>query len=584
MSSSASESTVHGVEVPKFFRAGVPAIVLSIVAILFIGVSTHSFFIVQPGILQRYRDICERNLQALEQEKEPPTREGLRFETPEVVDSNEVAGERRRLLEQTHFCLRRLIMSDNKDDALRFQSANVCDQLADWYLNQARSVSQEEPNNERVREIVARSQVERKKAADAMRVTLKLNGSYADEASLWLTRRQLVENFDLLPAELDTVAERVAKIMSTESYSANTSKNPDATQLLGQIRVLQALSFKIELSLDVRIKFLKEADRLFTNSELTHRATKITVEMQGWATEAKVALDPVAGQEVANNALPFFWAIRDTDSLSVESLASVFQCLLAINSIKESQLFLSDNLRQLSPIDHAKFRALTAAGALRHIASRTIYEMSSSLAQRVDNGQRENVGTVDTQAASRLDAVISMAIQLNPDSLELLALLERFAKPGDDDVMAMRLKEELGLNGVEQDPRLGPVPLEQGSISFLSAVIGLGSGKVDKSIEGELVTAVKTSPAYAVVACRLLMRMVSAESLSSSDAIRWLKTINVASPEVLVAWSNRANLHLRDKQFQEAIVCYEFLLEKLPGNEQLTEALEAAKKQLQNGN
>ncbi len=582
MSSSESESTVHGVEVPEFFRAGVPAIVLSIVAILFIGISAHSFLSVQPNILKRYRDICESNFRALEQKAKSPTPEGLGLETPEDIDSKEVAGERRRLLEQTHFCLRRLIMSDNKDDALRFQSAKVSDQLADWYLNQARSVLQEEPNNEGVREIVARSQVERQKAIEAMRVTLKLNGSYADEASLWLTRRQLVETLDPLPAELDTVAERVAKIVATESYSVNTSKNPDAPQLLGQIRVLQALSFKNEFSLDVRMKFLKEADKLFANSKLSHRATNINVEMQGWATEAKVALDPVAGQEMANNALPFFWAIPDTESLSVESLAAAFQCLLAIDSIKESQLFLSDNLRQLSPIDHSSFRALTAAGALRHVASSTIYKMSSSLARRVDNGQSETVGTVDTQAASRLDAVISMAIQLNPDSLELLALLERFAKPGDDDVMVMRLKEELGLKGTEEHgPRLGPVTLEQGSISFLSAVIGLSSGKADKSIEGELETAIKTSPAYAVVACRLLMRMVSAESLSSSDAIRWLKTINDASPQVLVAWSDRANLHLKEKQFQEAIACYEFLLEKLPGNEKLNEALESAKKQLQ---
>ena len=75
--------------------------------------------------------------------------------------------------------------------------------------------------------------------------------------------------------------------------------------------------------------------------------------------------------------------------------------------------------------------------------------------------------------------------------------------------------------------------------------------------------------------------IVMPAGLSSSDAIRWLKTINDASPQVLVAWSDRANLHLKDKQFQEAIECYEFLLEKLPGNEQLNEALKAAKKQLQ---
>lgn len=579
MSSSDSESTVHGVEIPMFFRAGVPAIVLSIVAILFIGVSAYSFLHVQPNILQRYRDICESNFRTLEQEKEPATPQGLMLETPEVTESKDGAGKRRQLLEQTHFCLRRLIMSDNKDDALRFQSAKVSDQLADLYLEQARSALQEGPNQEGVQESVARSQIERKKATEAMRVALRLNGSYADQANLWLTQRQLVENLDLIPADLVGIAERVAKIVDSDSYSASTFKNQVAPQLLGQIRILQALSFKNEFSLEERMEFLKAADKLFANSELTHRSTNTTIEVQGWASEAKLALEPVAGQAIANNILPLFWAIRETESLSVESLAAVFQCLLAINSIKESQLFLSDNLRQLSPIDHDRFRALTAAGALRHIASRGLYEMSSSVERRVDNGPSEAVGTRDTQAASRLDSVISMAVQLNPDSLELLAMLERFVKPRENDVMIMRWKEELDLNGAEEhSPRPVPATPGHGSIPFLSAVVGLSSGKVGKSTEDDLVTAVKTSPAYGVVACRLVMRLTSTDTLSSPDAIRWLKTINDASPEVLVAWSDRASLHLKEKQFQQAIECYEFLLEKLPGNEQVTKALEGARK------
>ena len=80
------------------------------------------------------------------------------------------------------------------------------------------------------------------------------------------------------------------------------------------------------------------------------------------------------------------------------------------------------------------------------------------------------------------------------------------------------------------------------------------------------------------------MRLNVSEAVDSELAIRWLKAINDGAPEVLVAWSDRANLHLKDKQFQEAIACYEFLLEKLPGSVQLNEALETAKKQLQIGN
>ena len=75
------------------------------------------------------------------------------------------------------------------------------------------------------------------------------------------------------------------------------------------------------------------------------------------------------------------------------------------------------------------------------------------------------------------------------------------------------------------------------------------------------------------------MRMNGSGAVSSELAIRWLKTINDAVPEVLVAWSDRASLHLKNRQFAEAIECYEFLLVKLPGNEQISESLEAARTQ-----
>ena len=101
---------------------------------------------------------------------------------------------------------------------------------------------------------------------------------------------------------------------------------------------------------------------------------------------------------------------------------------------------------------------------------------------------------------------------------------------------------------------------------------------MDKTVEDALVAALKASPAYGVVASRLAMRMNASGAVNSELAIRWLKTINFASPEVLVAWSDRASLHLKEKQFNEAIECYELMLEKLPGNEQVMEALEGAKK------
>ena len=617
MSSSASESTVHGVEVPEFFRAGVPAIVLSIVAILFIGISAHSIFIVQPGILQRYRDICERNLQALEQEKESPTPEGLRFETREVIDSKEVAGERRRLLEQTHFCLRRLTMSDNKDDALRFQSAKVSDQLADWYLDQARSVFQEEPNKENIQEIIARSQVERKKAIEAMRAVVRLNGPFADRASLWLARRQFFDNLELPTAELETIADQAAKVVErlrdstavdsskagSDGDSANSAVRIFALQLLREIRVLQAHSCRNEISITQRMAYLREADSLISSSSDT------AIEPLAWAAEAMWANNVEFASEVANKALQSFWSGREKGTLSPDSLAAVFRCLLLINSHKEAQIFLSDQLQQITAVDQSRFRSLSAAAALRHLVSmailedrtlRTIRKNSSSDAAIVKIGaDGATVTTVDRGlpptarapgGAAELSAVLSMAVQLNPESLELLRLMERFAKASVEDELIVSLMSAMGLGGdagaagAADGNRSVPATLDVGVKSFLMAVGGLGAGALDKPAEDALVTALKTSPAYGVVASRLVMRLNVSEAVDSELAIRWLKAINDGAPEVLVAWSDRANLHLKDKQFQEAIACYEFLLEKLPGSVQLNEALETAKKQLQIGN
>ena len=176
-------------------------------------------------------------------------------------------------------------------------------------------------------------------------------------------------------------------------------------------------------------------------------------------------------------------------------------------------------------------------------------------------------------------AVMSMAIQLNPESLELLAVLEKFTKAGSNDPIVVWFKRELGLLAGAESNRSAPNAVNLAMKSFLSAVIGFDDGVVAKSTEDALVAAVKASPAYGVTASRLVMRLVLSESMSTADAIRLLRTINTAVPEVLVAWSDRASLHLKNVQIAEAIECYEFLIEKLPGNEQIGEALEAAKTQ-----
>ena len=558
-----------------YWRKGIPSLVLAAVTVLLAG---YSYWFVQPNIQQRYRDICYRNFQLLADDDAGP--QGASDETSVERDSKPAAGvagseERRRVLEQTHLCLRRLIIWDKSDDAVRFQSAHVSNLLADWYLHRARAIPLAALDGEEIRTLMGRSRSERQKATEAMRAVQKLNGPFADKASLWLANRQLVDNPELPTADLDAIAEQVAEIVNrvtstqtpdsspldNDTHSSKTSNTIDATHLLRKIWVMQALSCRNEISIEKRLGLLQTADSLFESV-----ATN-SIESLSWAAEARALVDVAAAQELANKTLLMFWASRETASHSVESLAEVFRCLLAINSVKEGQLFLSEHLKELSPIDQLRFRALTAAAALRHVVSMAL--------QRKDDVDKGMAGRLDTLMTL---AVLSMAIQLNPESLELLALLEKFAKAGNNEPIVIWLKRELSwVAGSDSDRRV-PAVVDLAIKSFLSAIIGLGAGGVDKSTDDALVAAMKASPTYGVVTSRLVMRLVSSESMSIADAIRLLRTINTAVPEVLAAWSDRASLHLKIMQYAEAIECYEFLIEKLPGNEQLSEALDAARK------
>ena len=534
-----------------YWRKGIPSIVLAVVTALLAG---YSYWFVQPNIQQRYRDLCSRTFQLRGDDSvDLQVASGDREVEWDSQPASRLRGseERRRLLEQTHLCLRRLIIWDNSDDALRFQTGRVSDLLADWYLNRARAIPLEKLNGDELATLLGHSRSERQKATEVMRSVQKRNGRFSNKASLWLAHRQLVDNHELPTADLDAVAERVVKI----------SNNTYATHLLRQVWVLQALSCRNDMPVGERLMLLQAVNSLFESSA-THSIASL-----GWAAEAKALLDAAAAKELGNKTLQMFWASRDRASLSVESLAAVFRCFLVINSVREGQLFLSEQLKEVSSIDEPRLRALTAAAALRHVVSIAL--------QRKDDGV---AGTADGLAAAMPMLILSMAVQLNPESLELLALLEKFTKAENQEPTVVWLKRELSSVAEVESNRGMPAAVDLAMKSLLNAVIGLGTGFVDKSAEDALAAAVKASPAYGVAASRLVMRLVSSESMSIADAIRYLRTMNTAAPDVLVAWSDRASLHMENSQIADAIECYEYLIEKLPGNEQIGEALDLAKR------
>lgn len=556
-----------------YWRKGIPSVVLAIVTLLLAG---YSYSFVQPNIKQRYRDICARNFLLLEgnspDQKKPEKSEPKQpwqVET-EGNDSENNASKRgsdarRRLLEQTQLCLRRLIIWDKSDDSIRYQSAQVANLLADWWLDRARSIPLGEGNQNEIASLVASSLAERKKAADAMRAVQKLEGKYAAKALLWTTRQRLHDNLELPSDEIATAATRVSELLAKVETSSTDELKLEAGACLAETFVRRTLNVS---SLDRFDNDAKENESKAIELQpqvlsIFDDAPNASIEDLAWVAEAKSVTDLAAGQAMATRALQAFWAKGQNDSVSVETLIAVFRSLILVNSIKESQVFLSERIQQIAPFEQARFRSLAAAACLRQIVLNTI--------------AADTQGSDSTQACL---ALFSMSLQLNPESEQALEMLVAVSTPAKLDASSSRMKKLLGMNSeVDKSGRTDPA-LDGGLRLLLSACVGFHESPISDVALANLKTAVKTTVVHAVVASRLATRLVASDSIRVEEAIRWTNAINVASPEVLVAWSERAKLHLQNKEYSKAIECFEFLLGKLPGNEQLVEAIKAAKSQL----
>jgi tetratricopeptide (TPR) repeat protein len=85
----------------------------------------------------------------------------------------------------------------------------------------------------------------------------------------------------------------------------------------------------------------------------------------------------------------------------------------------------------------------------------------------------------------------------------------------------------------------------------------------------------QVSPAFGVVASKFALRLSEIHSSPIEPLIELLREINRSSPEIFVVWQDRATLHLKLKQFEEAIECLEYLKQKMPDNEDVIESIEA---------
>ncbi len=554
----------YGARLSYYWNKGIPSIVLAVVTVL---LAIYSYFFVQPAIESEYARIVRKNVILLGIGVEPGlsnSSQRLHVDSSAGLDpigqaeSEKGHLESKVLLEQTHLCLRRLIITDKSNAELRYQSGLVSERLANWYLEYARG---KKVGPEQFAVFLVQSRAEMQKASEAMRIAAKQKGPYALKSDIWLARQQL-KSLEIGDAALTALREHFRTLVDIHS------EDWEAMNLLGQLHLLQALSFQNDLSAERRWELIRQSKSLF------RELRDPTMEMRGFSSETDSLLDPAAGKEAANQLLQSYWSERSVLPHSPESLAAIVRSFLIIGSFREAQSFISEQLQELDGYTQVDFRAQAADASLRQVASVLMLSLKQV--------RMPDIGNVKVRAS--IEGPLSLAIQLNPEAYQLQMLLKGVAFPDASRPLPNLLMESLG---VSDKPDASIAPAKQLQVSpdlgmgpFLSATAALGAGDPTDSSLNDLKRSLKVSPAFGLAFCRLTVSAAKGRTISLDRAIRWLQEINNHAPDILAIWSERASLHLQNQQAFDAIQCYEFLLKRMPANESIREALEFAKTQL----
>ena len=508
-----------------YLRWGIPSIVLAVVSMLLFGYST---IVIEPRIQERYEQMRDQKFAALDISlNDLPVRNSLR-----TVQDNL---RHERLLGETSLCLRRLIFWNPENDCFRFQSAIISIYKAEYYLNSAYEIFSTEPQSHQIGIMTGKSQAEMRKALDAMRKVFKMNGAFAARANLWIARQQLDDNLDIPFADLAAIEQ------SVRSLVADASVHAIAKRTLGEILVEKSLRVSVDLDAEDRLLLLTEADEYFRDEPPS------VLRDIAWAAEARTAVDPVFGQEIAWKASQNFWNSPESDSHLPETIAAGFDCLVMAGSIKEAQSFLIKRLQNGVTFDQLTLRKKLASVCLRSVVSNVLFPKPTS-----------------ASSDSRNSTLIAMAVQLYPESPELLTVLEKIAKTSDDHWLVGVRKEIV--NG------------EDAGLKQLMSVIDDFSNSRTATTLNSFGKLTQVSPAYGVVASKFALRRSEIQASAIEPLIELLREINRSSPEIFLVWQDRATLHLKLKQFEEAIECLEYLKQKMPDNEDVIESIEAISK------
>jgi hypothetical protein len=536
-----------------YWRKGIPSIVLAIVTIL---LALYSYWIVQPNIQNRYKSIVEGNLRDLGL-IEAQQAEGTAKESPLGTErTDEERKSRRQKLEETHLCLRRQIIWNNQDDLPRYRTGLVSAALADWYLEDARRLSTDSSPGPDVvaaiRDAVSRARAERQKGMEAMRAAAKIEGPYAPLASLWMVQNQMSEKAELSLEEIASLEATVRELIQRTDASSenNSAEELNASKaLLAQLLVRASLSPLSSQDARTRRDRLSECIPLIP-SELLDDVTNVR-----WLAEAKLATQPIDAKQLAWQGTQSFWAKQNEATFSVDTIAAAFECMLLGGSLKEAQAFLAERLPGVPSFEQAELRSRSALACIRML-------MATSLRQLEDTSTKD----------AKIPAVLSIAMQLQPDSSELISVLERTATNDTSDEVFGSLSGMVEADG------------EPGLRSLLNVIRYASNSETElASVDtptadiSEFENYVAKQPILGIVASKLALRQTAKQPALAERWTMILRRITVVAPDILVVWSDLASLYTIQSQTEQAIECLEYLQAKLPDNQEIGEAIERAK-------
>jgi hypothetical protein len=565
--------TNSGVDVSRletlgtYWNNGIPSLVLAIVTVV---LGLYSYFVVQPNLQERYRATVLENL--------------ARLEEKELAISFE---KRQQTLEETKLCLQRMFLWDNTNSSIRYQLAVVTQTLAELLDAEARRLSTDSrrdstehrlvkklgPSTEKTtEEMVNRAELlaglastEKRKAFDAMQSVERMEGPFKKQARLWLVNSELNRRMDFseewLQLSIDKIAPLITKnpILTTTIEGSETRDiktfERDAAVTLSRLYVMQAYCASPTLSIDERLQAAKNASDTVLN--VTVDISPNDIIQKSWIAEAKLFSDPLGARDLAWDAAQTYWVHEGPDYQNVEALVAVFRCLAMSGEIYEAESFAGKKTEAMSILDRAYFRSACSSACVRQFIYSGLRETT--------NKNLNALSTSPSEYRSELNpaGLFDFSFKLSPYSDEALSILDTLTNETEKDQLWSTLR--IQLEGSD----------ERGYNNLLAAVRSVTAD--EKRFHEPLAECVLENAAYGVVAARLATLKYQTKQWTADSATQWLQTISDSNSEIYIAWSARAAIHLENKQYDQAVLCLEYLRSKVPGDEQIREMLDRAK-------